>query len=145
MKICRERESLQSIKPDRPHGGLYFLRFRPLFTGATGEILTGTTGATISLLPLFETAFISNWHMALSRPPTVYSHFPSLLNFTFITNSECPLYSLNFDFSFGQGFLNIFTLLKSSPVASSVPSGDRSTALTCEKWDVLIDFNILFR
>ena len=63
----------------------------------------------------------------------MYNHFPSLLNFTLTTNSECPLYSLNFDFSFGQGYLNIFTLLKSSPVASSVPSGDRSTAFTCQE------------
>lgn len=36
----------------------------------------------------FAPALTWNWNTALSKPPTVYSHFPSLLNFTFTTNSE---------------------------------------------------------
>ena len=86
--------------------------------------------AAVAPTPVPVPPLTSNWNTALSSPPTEYNHLPHLLNFTLTTNSACPLYSLYFDFSLGQGYLNILTLLKSSPVAMIVPSGDRSIEFT---------------
>ena len=72
----------------------------------------------------------SNCMTALSNPPTENTFFPSELNRTFKTCSACPLYSLHFVFSLGQGCRNNLTRRKSSPETNNVPSGERSTELT---------------
>lgn len=67
--------------------------------------------------------------MDLSSPPVLIKYYDFVINLTLVTCEEWPIYLVKQAVSTGQGYLNNFTIPKSSAVASTVPSSDLSHAL----------------